>query len=154
MKILDFDGNEVTSPDYSLGYAEPETLLIAHHEAVEAVEEQFHYVTLRAYPNGGKDVAKVIDVPGQAAQEAWDEVEEILRWHPYSEDELVARQAEKDRLAREERERIEAVERESAELGLAAERENARLKAQIAALLENQQFLEDCLVEMAELVYA
>ena len=32
--------------------------------------------------------------------------------------------------------------------------ENKTLKAQISALTESQQFLEDCLVEMAEIVYA
>ena len=32
--------------------------------------------------------------------------------------------------------------------------ENKALKAQVAALTESQQFLEECLVEMAEIVYA
>lgn len=150
MRILDFENNEILNPDYELGHAEPEEIVTAHHEAVEAVEEVWHYETLRVYPNGGKDVVRVVDVPGVPAQEAWDETETILRWHPYSEEELAQRRAEKEALEQQEQETAEA-ERLAAE---ALGRENARLKAQVAALLENQQFLEDCLVEMAEIVYA
>ena len=30
-----------------------------------------HYETVAEYPNGGRDVRKVIDVPGVPAQAAW-----------------------------------------------------------------------------------
>ncbi len=82
MRILDENGNELDprSLDYLIGYTTPETILIAHHEAKEYVPEQFHYEVTAEYPNGGKDVARVVDVPGQEAEEAWDETEVILRW--------------------------------------------------------------------------
>lgn len=88
MKIIDVDGVEIKYPDLSLGHLEREKVLIARHEAVESVEEKWHYETAAEYPNGGRDVVKVIDVPGVDARDAWDEYEEILRFIPYTEEEL------------------------------------------------------------------
>ena len=88
MRILDIDGNELESPDLSLGYLSEENILTAHHPAVEAIAEQWHYETVAEYPNGGKDVKKVVDVPGVEAREAWDEYETISRYIPYTEEEL------------------------------------------------------------------
>lgn len=81
MRIIDENGNEVMNPDYESGYTTEDEIFIAHHDAVEAVEETWHYEVVKYYPNGGKDVEKVIDIPGVPAQEAWDEYETILRWH-------------------------------------------------------------------------
>lgn len=80
--------NEILFPDFTIGYTTPDKLFIAHHEAKEEVGEQGHYITLKEYPNGGKDVQWVVDVPGVLAQEAWDEYEDIMVWHEYSEEEL------------------------------------------------------------------
>lgn len=146
MRILDINGVEIADPDYEAGYTVEEVIVTAHHDAAEAVEERWHYEVAAEYPNGGKDVEKVVDVPGSHAQDAWDETEEILRWIPYSAEELAQRQAE--RLARE------AEEQAAAEAAAALERENARLRAQVSALMDAQQFLEDCIAEMAEIVYA
>ena len=90
MKIFDSNNVELESPNLSLGYLTEDKILIAHHEAVEAVEEQWHYETVAEYPNGGKDVAKVIDDPGAEAKDAWDEYEIIQRYVPYTEEELAA----------------------------------------------------------------
>lgn len=90
MRILDIDGKELKSPDLSMGYLTEEKILIAHHEAVEAVEEQWHYETTAVYPNGGKDIAKVVDVPGVEAKDAWDEYDTVQRYLPYTEEELAA----------------------------------------------------------------
>ena len=90
MRILDLNGMELENPDLSLGYLQEEKILIVHREAVEAVEEQWHYETVAEYPNGGKDVAKVIDAPGVEAKDAWDEYETIQRYVPYTEEELAA----------------------------------------------------------------
>ena len=90
MKIFDSNNVEIESPNLSLGYLTEDKILIAHHEAVEAVEEQWHYETVAEYPNGGKDVAKVIDTPGAEAKDAWDEYETIQRYVPYTEEELAA----------------------------------------------------------------
>lgn len=90
MRILDLNGMELENPDLSLGYLTEEKILIAHHEAVEAVAEQWHYETTAVYENGGMDVKKVIDIPGAEAQDAWDEYETIQRYVPYTEEELAA----------------------------------------------------------------
>lgn len=87
MIIIDENGNEILNPDYTKGYTTEEEIFIAHHDAVPGVEEVWHYEVVREYPNGGKDVEKVIDVPGVPAQDAWDEYETILRWHWYPEPE-------------------------------------------------------------------
>lgn len=87
MRIIDENGNEILNPDYSKGYTTEEEIFIAHHDAIPGVKEVWHYEVVRTYPNGGKDVEKVIDVPGVPAQDAWDEYETILRWHWYPEPE-------------------------------------------------------------------
>ena len=88
MRILDVNGNEVQNPDLDLGYLTNDRIFIAHHEAIEAVKEVYHYETEREYPNGGRDVKKVIDVPAVEAKEAWDEYEDIKRYKLYTEEEL------------------------------------------------------------------
>lgn len=88
MRIIDENNVEITSPDLPLGYLVQEEMFISHHEAVKAVEEQWHYETDRIYPNGGKDVRKVIDVPGVKAKGAWDEYETVLRYVRYTEEQL------------------------------------------------------------------
>ena len=90
MRILDENNVEITSPDLSLGHLVEEEVFVAHHPAVEAVREQWHYATVYEYLNGGKDVVKVIDVPGVDAKDAWDEYETIKRYVPYTEEELAA----------------------------------------------------------------
>ena len=90
MRILDLNGMELENPDLSLGYLTEEEILIFHHEAVEAAAEQWHYETIAEYSNGGKDVKKVIDVPGVEARDAWDEYETVQRYLPYTEEELAA----------------------------------------------------------------
>ena len=90
MRILDENNVEITSPDLSLGHLVDDEVFVAHHPAVEEVREQWHYETIRVYPNGGKDVGKVVDVPGVEAKDAWDEYETIQRYVPYTEEELAA----------------------------------------------------------------
>ena len=94
MKIIDESGIEVEFPDLGKGYLK-EDVLVKHHEAVEGVKEQFHYETIKEYPNGGKDVRKVIDVPGVEAKEAWDEKIPVYRYVLYTEEELAEREANK-----------------------------------------------------------
>lgn len=87
MKIVDENGIELENPDLSLGYL-VESVQFVFHEAVEGVEERFHYVTLKEYPNGGKDVIKVIDVPGVEARAAWEEEVPVYRYVLYTQEEL------------------------------------------------------------------
>ena len=99
MKIIDINGSPMESPDLTKGYLKPETQTI-HHDAVQAVEEVSHYETLAEYPNGGKDVQKVVDVPGVEAKDAWDEEEQVQVYHLYTAEELAA-QAEAKKKAEE-----------------------------------------------------
>ena len=72
--------------------------------AVEGVEEVSHYETVTEYPGGGRDVRKVIDVPGVPAQAAWTEQVPVQRYIRYTEEELAAR--EKERQQAEEAARL------------------------------------------------
>ena len=99
MKIIDSNGNPIEAPDLTKGYLKPETQTI-HHDAVAGVEEVSHYETIREYPNGGKDVKKVVDVKAVPAQEAYDEEVEVQRYVLYTAEELDA-QAEAKKKAEE-----------------------------------------------------
>ena len=72
MEIYNENMELIENPDLSLGYLK-DSMRTVHHDAVDGVEEQFHYKTIVEYENGGKDVEKVIDVPGIEAHPAWDE---------------------------------------------------------------------------------
>ena len=96
MRIFDENKTiELTNYDREKGYLKPDKLFIAHHEAVEAVEEQGHYETIAEYPNGGKDVEWIVDVEAVEAKEAYDEYEDIQVYVPYTAEELEKRKAEK-----------------------------------------------------------
>ena len=103
MKILDETGAVVENPDLTLGYLTTSTEEVTH-PAVEGVEEQWHWETVTEYPNGGKDVQKIIDVPGVPAQAAWTEQVPVQRYIRYTEEELAAR--EKERQQAEEAARL------------------------------------------------
>lgn len=89
MNIIDEHGNPIENPDLTKGYLKQETQTV-HHDAVAGVEEVSHYETIAEYPNGGKDVRKVVDVPGVAAQDAYDEEVEVHRYVLYTAEELAA----------------------------------------------------------------
>lgn len=74
--------------DFTKGYLKSDKLLITHHEAVEAVKEQGHYETIKEYPNGGKDVEWIVDVPAVESREAYSEYEDISIYIQYTEKEL------------------------------------------------------------------
>ena len=86
----------IENPDLTLGYLRPGTRTV-HHEAVECVTEVWHYETVAEYPNGGKDIRKVVDVPGVEAQAAWDEEIPIQIYVPYTQDELDRIEAERNK---------------------------------------------------------
>ena len=113
MKIIDSNGVEIASPDLTKGYLKQETQTV-HHDAVEAVEEVSHYETIAEYPNGGKDVRKVMDVPGVAAKEAYDEEVEVQRYVLYTAEELAAQ--EKARKEAEEKAQLPTAEERLAAL--------------------------------------
>ena len=116
----------IENPDLTLGYLKPGTRT-EYHEAVEGVQEVWHYETVAEYPNGGRDIRKVVDVQGVEAQAAWDEEIPIQIYVPYTQEELDRMEAERNKPTTEER--------------------VAQLEAQNETLLE-------CLLEMSEIVYA
>ena len=115
MRILDENNIELTEDQINLelGYLQLETIISEHHEAIEETKEVGHYEVIAEYPNGGKDVAWVIDVPGTEAKEAWDEYEDIQRYVLYTEEELAAKEAEKK--AKEEEAKLNVQLRQLAE---------------------------------------
>lgn len=102
MEIYDEKMERIENPDLNLGWLE-DTVRRVMHEAVEGAEEIWHYETVAEYPNGGRDVRKVIDVPGTEAREAWEESLPIQIYHPYTQEELDGMEAEKNRPTPEER---------------------------------------------------
>lgn len=110
MRIFNEDKTiELTEYDIELGYLKDDEIVthhdaeIIHHDAVEAVEEQSHYETIAEYPNGGKDVRKIIDVEAvepkeaydETIKEAYDEREAIQLYIPYTEDEIKKMKAQR-----------------------------------------------------------
>ena len=98
---------------------------------MEGVEEVSHYETVTEYPGGGRDVRKVIDVPGVPARPAWTEQLPIQRYIRYTAEELAAQE--------EARKKAEARE---------------KLPDTVAALQKENEMLKQCLLEMSEIVYA
>ena len=111
MKIIDENGAAIENPDLTLGYLVDDTEPV-EHPAVEGVEEQWHWETVTEYPNGGKDVQKIVDRPGVQAQEEWVEQVPIQKYIRYTAEELAAqeearkKQEAKDKLP----ERVDALE--------------------------------------------
>ncbi len=130
MKIIDETGMTIENPDLTLGYLVDDTEPV-EHPAVEGVEEVSHYETVAEYPNGGKDVRKIIDTPGVPAKAAWTEQVPIQRYIRYTAEELAALE--------EERKKQEMKE---------------KLPETVAALQEENAMLKQCLLEMSEIVYA
>ena len=111
MKIIDETGAVMENPDLMLGYLTDDTQPL-EHPAQEAVAEVAHYETVAEYPGGGKDVQRVVDVPGVPARPAWTEQLPIKRYIRYTAEELAAQEeARKKAEAREKLpERVDALE--------------------------------------------
>ena len=94
MKILDENGAVIESPDLTLGYLISGTEPV-EHPAQAGVPELSHYETVAEYPNGGKDVRKIIDREGIPARDAWTEQVPIQRYVRYTAEELAAQEEER-----------------------------------------------------------
>ena len=130
MKIIDETGAVIENPDLTLGYLVGGTEPV-EHPAVEGVEEVSHYETVAKYPNGGRDVRRVIDVPGVPAQAAWTEQVPVQKYIRYTAEELAAQE--------EARKKQEAKD---------------KLPETVEALQKENEMLKQCLLEMSEIVYA
>lgn len=73
--------------NYEDGYLKEDTI-INHIAEVKEVKEQGHYETIKEYPNGGKDVKYVIDVPAVLPVKKHDEEEKIYVFKKYTAEEL------------------------------------------------------------------
>lgn len=111
MKILDETGAVVGNPDLTLGYLTDDTQPL-EHPAQEAVAEVAHYETVAEYPGGGRDVQRVVDVPGVPARPAWTEQLPIKRYIRYTAEELAAQEEEREKAEAREKlpERLDALE--------------------------------------------
>lgn len=94
MKIIDETGAVIESPDLTLGYLISSTEPV-EHPAVAAVPETSHYETVAEYPGGGRDVRRVIDVPGVPGREAWTEQVPVQKYIRYTAEELTAQEEER-----------------------------------------------------------
>lgn len=90
MRIFNIDDVEIFEIDTSKGRTIPDKRFLKHHEAVEEVKEEGHWNAVKVFPNGGRTVEWVVDVPGVKARDAWDEYEDILRFIPFTEAELAS----------------------------------------------------------------
>lgn len=102
MKIIDETGIVLTTePDLEAGYL-VEDVEVVHHDAVEGTAPQWHRETAKLpdgspaiyYRDGkeiGRDMVKVIDVPGVDPQPAWDEEVPVMRYIRYTAEELAQR---------------------------------------------------------------
>lgn len=134
MKIIDENGSVVENPDLTAGYLAADTEAV-EHPAQDAVEELSHYETVAEYPNGGKDVRKVIDRAAVPAAPAWTEQLPIQRYIRYTAEELARREKEQQ----EARRKQEALD---------------KLPQTLEALQKENEMLKQCLLEMSEIVYA
>lgn len=88
MRIFDINGVELTNPNLNVGYLVDDKIFIQNHPAEKEVREQGHFEIIKQYPNGGKDVKWIVDVPYKPASEEWDEYENISRYILYTVEEL------------------------------------------------------------------
>ena len=87
MEIYDDNMQPIETPDLSKGWLEAKNRTV-EHDAIIGVKEIGHHEVIAEYPNGGKDVAWVVDVPGVEAKEAWTEEVAYQVYHPYTQEEL------------------------------------------------------------------
>ena len=96
-----------TEPDLEAGYL-VEDVEVVHRDAVEGTAPQWHRETAKLpdgspaiyYRDGkeiGRDMVKVIDVPGVDPQPAWDEEMPLMRYIRYTAEELAAQAEAKEK---------------------------------------------------------
>ena len=73
--------------DLSQGYLKEDFITIVNKE-IQEVKEVGHYEVIRTYPNGGKDIKWVVDIPGKKYQPASIKTEAIQIYIPYTTQEL------------------------------------------------------------------
>ena len=117
---------ELLNYDLERGYLKEDKLFIRRHPEVYGTEEVGHYETVKEFPNGGKEVEWVVDVPCVPYQAAYDEYEDIQVYVPYNDKELATMEIEtlKRNLADTDYQAIKYAE------GVMSESEYAPIKSQ------------------------
>lgn len=88
MRIFDeTKTKELENPDLSKGRLGND-VIVTHHEGREGTQEQGHYEVVAEYPNGGKDVKWIVDIPAVLPVAPYDTEEDIYVYIPYTEKEL------------------------------------------------------------------
>lgn len=136
----------LNNPDLTKGYLVDDKILLVHHPAIEEVLEQSHVEIIAEYPNGGKDVMEVIDVPYSSAKEAWDEYEDIKAYIPYT----AEQQKEADTKKYELKVEMKIRERYSISQELAILRQRDSKPEEYA---EYNAYCEECKAEAKKEVY-
>lgn len=77
--------------DLTKGRVAPKAVFVAHHDAIEAVEEVSHIETITR-PSGKLVEKKIIDVPAVKGKDAWDEYEFVLVYRPFTEKQLAKKE--------------------------------------------------------------
>lgn len=85
----------LTTYDVDKGYLQ-EDILETVIPAIEGLEEEGHWETIKEYDNGGKDVEWVVDKAGVKEQPERIETENILVYIPYTQEELEEQQETKE----------------------------------------------------------
>ena len=127
MRIFDETKSyEIFNPDLEHGYLRIDNMVVKSPPYQPRVAEIGHYETIATYANGGKDVSWVVDVEGRAEREAYDEIEEIQVYVPYTEKQLAERKIAKlkEMLADTDYQAIKFAE------GIIAESEYAPMRAE------------------------
>ena len=89
MKIYNEQKTQIlNNPDLKKGWLKDDQIVIKTIPATEEVEERGHWVTIREYENGGKDVEWVVDVEGIPAKPETYEYEDIQVYVLYTKEEL------------------------------------------------------------------
>ena len=96
MKVYNQNKTEIlTEYDLEKGYLKPDVLETEIPEQ-KAVKEVSRLEVIKEYPNGGKDVEKVIEVEGKPYIAAHTETENIQVYIPYTDDEIIKIRAKRE----------------------------------------------------------
>lgn len=90
LKIYDEQGRLMKEdPDLTKGFLETTARLVEHHPMIPAKEEVTHIEILP----GTVGMRYVhVDAPAEPEQPAWDEYENVMVYHPYTEEQLAEMQ--------------------------------------------------------------
>ena len=137
MRILDEKGNELVDPDLEAGRLVPDTVT-KRHPAVPEVPRETRREVVWENPDDPENCLYVTKVVQEhiPARPAWDEAENVMRYVPYTDDELAEIAAQK------------AAAEEAAKEAAAEAARQAALKAQLEQLPGQVGDLEEAVAEV------